>query len=167
MSIFKKGSFWVLLVLLVAAMAGWRFFGPTGSDINVPTASVEEGNLELQLTEVGELKAARSATITAPNDKLIIFLAPEGSWVKKGDLLVQLESEKYKISVQEFESSLKIAQAQLAKAKSDRQAQVYREEAAEKAYEALLGLKDKGFAMEPSLKSRPRRVGRAASPSSL
>jgi hypothetical protein len=55
MSIFKKGSFWVLLLLVVAALAGWRFFGGGGSEINVPTASVEEGNLELELTEVGEL----------------------------------------------------------------------------------------------------------------
>ena len=125
MSIFKKGWFRVLLVLAIAAIIGWRLLGAGGSDINVPTAEVEQGSLSLQLTEVGELKAERSSTISAPNDKLIIYLAPEGSWVKKGDLLVQLESEKYKISVQEFESSLDVALAQLEKAKADRQAQIY------------------------------------------
>jgi multidrug efflux pump subunit AcrA (membrane-fusion protein) len=123
MKVFKKGWFRMLLLLAVAAVIGWRFVGTTGADLNVPTADVVQGNLELQLTEVGELKAERSSTISAPNDKLILFLAPEGSWVKKGDLLVQLESEKYKINVQESESSLQVALAQLAKAQADRQAQ--------------------------------------------
>ena len=148
MNIFKKGWFRMLLLIAVVAIGGWRFMGTTGADINVPTADVVQGNLELQLTEVGELKAERSATISAPNDKLIKFLAPEGSWVKPGDLLVQLESEKYKIGVQESESSLQVALAQLAKAKADRQAQTYKEEGAKQSYESLLGLKDKGFAME-------------------
>jgi len=148
MKMFKKGWFWMFLLLVVAGLAGWRYMGTTGAVANVPMADVVKGDLELQLTEVGELKAERSATISAPNDKLILYLAPEGSWVKKGDLLVQLESEKYKIGVQESESSLQVALAQLEKAKADRQAQTYKEEGAKQAYESLLGLKEKGFAME-------------------
>ena len=148
MKLFKKGWFWMLLLIAAAGIAGWRYMGTTGIVANIPMADVVEGNLNLQLTEVGELKAERSATISAPNDKLIMFLAPEGSWVKAGDLLVQLESEKYKIGVQESESSLQVALAQLEKAKADRQAQTYKEEGAKQSYESLLGLKEKGFAME-------------------
>jgi len=148
MKMLKKGWFLVLLLIAVAAFAGWRFLGISGAELSVPTADVMQGSLELQLTEVGELKAERSATISAPNDKLIIFLAPEGSWVKKGDLLVQLESEKYKIGVQEAESALQVAIAQLEKAKAEKQAQIYKEEGAKQSYESLLGLKEKGFAME-------------------
>jgi RND family efflux transporter MFP subunit len=148
MNVFKKGWFRMLLLLAVAAIVGWRFLGTTGAELAVPTAEVQQGSLDLQLTEVGELKAERSATIAAPNDKLIKYLAPEGSWVKEGDLLVQLESEKYRIGVQEAESALHVAEAQLQKAIADRQAQVYKEQGAKQNYESLLGLKEKGFAME-------------------
>jgi multidrug efflux pump subunit AcrA (membrane-fusion protein) len=102
----------------------------------------------MNITEVGELKATRSSTVSAPNDKMILFLAPEGSWVKPGDLLVQLESEKYKIGIQESQSALERQAAQLRKAQSDLDAQRFKEEAMKKQYESLLGLKAKGFAME-------------------
>jgi RND family efflux transporter MFP subunit len=147
-TILQKMWFRVALGLAVVALVGWRFAASGGGEIQVPTADVQQGDLTLTLSEVGELKATRSATISAPNDKLIIYLAPEGSWVKKGDLLVQLESEKYKIGISEQQSALDKAVAQLKKAESDLESQRFKEEAAKKNYESLLGLKAKGFAME-------------------
>ena len=147
----RSGKAWfpVLLILGAIGLVAWRLAAPTsGSDSDVPTAEVVRGNLELTLSETGELKAKRSATITAPNDKLITYLAPEGSWVKKGDLLVSLESGKYQIEASEGQSTVLSARAMLDKAKSDLEAQKFKEEAAKKQYEALLELKQKGFAME-------------------
>jgi len=136
----------VALVIVIALVA-WRIAVSGGDDANIPMVTVERGPLTMTLEETGELKAKRSATVTAPNDKLITYLAPEGSWVKEGDLLVQLESSKYEIGVEESNSSLDVAQAQLEKAKSDLQSQLYKEEAAKKQYESLLELQKKGFAM--------------------
>lgn len=147
-NILRKTWFRIAVGLAVIAIVGWRFAASNGGAIDIPTAEVQKGNLSMSLSEVGELQATRSATISAPNDKLILFLAPEGSWVKKGDLLVQLESEKYKIGIQEQQSTLDAANAQAKKAQSDLESQLYREEAAKKQYESLLGLKEKGFAME-------------------
>jgi RND family efflux transporter MFP subunit len=146
--ILRKLWFRVAVGLAVVAIVGWRLAASSGGDIQIPTADVMKGDLTMNITEVGELKATRSATISAPNDKLIIFLAPEGSWVKPGDLLVQLESEKYKIGITESQSALDRQNAQLKKAQSDLESQRFKEEAAKKQYESLLGLKEKGFAME-------------------
>ena len=140
---FSTAAFLAIAIALVA----WRLAGSSGEVTDIPMVTVQQGPLSMTLEETGELKAKRSATITAPNDKLITFLAPEGSWVKEGDLLVQLESAKYEIGVQESRSSLDVAEAQQSRAQADLQAQLYKEEAAKKQYEALLELQKKGFAM--------------------
>ena len=147
-NIFRKARFWGALILVVAAIVGWRFAVSTTHEIQIPTAEVQKGSLTLTLTEIGELKATRSATIGAPNDKLITYLAPEGTFVKKGDLLVQLESEKYKIQIDESQAGFEASVADHKKAISDLESQKYKEEGAKKQYESLLGLKEKGFAME-------------------
>jgi len=146
--ILQKLWFRVAIGLAIVGLVGWRFAASSGAEIQIPVAEVQHGDLTLNLSEVGELKATRSATVSAPNDKLILYLAPEGTWVKKGDLLVQLESEKYKIGITEQSSALDRAIAQLKQAESDLQSQRYKEESAKKNYEALNGLKEKGFAME-------------------
>jgi len=148
MQFFRSMAFRILLAVVVVALVGWRIAGSSGGDVAVPTADVQHGDLTLVLTEVGELKATRSSTVSAPNDKLIIYLAPEGSWVKAGDLLVQLESEKYKIGINEQASVVSKAVASMKKAQSDLESQRYREESAQKNYQSLLELKKKGFAMD-------------------
>jgi RND family efflux transporter MFP subunit len=137
----------IAALVVVIALVAWRFAASGSDHAEIPVVTVERGPLAMTLEETGELKAKRSATITAPNDKLITYLAPEGSWVKEGDLLVQLESAKYEINVQELQSALEVAKAQQEKAKADLQAQLYKEEAAKKQYESLLELQNKGFAM--------------------
>jgi HlyD family secretion protein len=147
----RKAWFPVLLILGAIGLVAWRLAAPAsggGSNSDIPTAEVAKGNLELTLSETGELKAKRSATITSPNDKLITYLAPEGSWVKKGDLLLSLDSSKYAIEASEGQSSVQVARSMLDKAKSDLESQRFKEEAAKKQYESLLELKQKGFAME-------------------
>jgi RND family efflux transporter MFP subunit len=147
-NILQKLWFRVAIGLAVVALVGWRFAAGGDGDLQIPTAEVQKGDLTLTLSEIGELKATRSATISAPNDKLIIYLAPEGSWVKTGDLLVQLESQKYKIGVDEQQSTVDKSFAELKKAQSDLEAQKFKEQGAQRQYESLLGLKEKGFAME-------------------
>jgi RND family efflux transporter MFP subunit len=147
-SILRKLWFRILAAVAVVGLVGWRFAASSSGDFDIPTAEVAQGDLTLTLSEVGELKATRSATISAPNDKLIIYLVPEGTWVKPGDLLVQLESAKYKIGITEQQSALDRQAAQLRKAQSDLEAQRFKEQAAKQQYESLLELKKKGFAME-------------------
>lgn len=147
-SILRNLWFRIAAAVVVVALAGWRIAGSTSGSFDIPTADVQHGELTLTLSEVGELRATRSATVSAPNDKLITYLIPEGTWVKEGDLLLQLESAKYKIGITEQKSALDRQAAQLRKAQADLEAQRYKEQSAKKQYESLLELKGKGFAME-------------------
>jgi multidrug efflux pump subunit AcrA (membrane-fusion protein) len=147
-SILRNLWFRIAVAVVAVSLVGWRIAASNAGSFDIPTADVQHGELTLTLSEVGELKATRSATVSAPNDKLITYLVPEGSWVKQGDLLVQLESAKYKIGITEQQSALDRQAAQLRRAQADLDAQRYKEQAAKKAYESLLELKNKGFAMD-------------------
>ena len=115
---------------------------------NIPAAKVKLGQVTIKITETGDLRAQDQVTISAVNDKQIIWLAPEGKWVKEGDTLIVFASEKYVISSGEAQSSLLVAKADLSRAMSDLQAQQAKEEAARKNYESLPELAKKGFVME-------------------
>jgi RND family efflux transporter MFP subunit len=117
----------------------------TGS---IPTAKVKRGQVVIKITETGELRAQYQATISAVNDKQLIWMAPEGQWVQEGDTLIKYASEKYVISSGEAHSALLVAKADLTKAMSDLEAQQTKEEAARKNYESLPELAKKGFVME-------------------
>jgi len=77
-------------VLLGAARFARR--GP-----NLPTIEVRRGEFLDSLQFRGEMKALKSLTISAPSeagDLQIIKLAPEGTVVKSGDLVVQFDGTK-------------------------------------------------------------------------
>lgn len=115
---------------------------------NIPTAKVKLGQVVIKITETGELRAQDQVTISAINDKQLIWMAPEGKWVQQGDTLIKYASEKYVISSDEAQSGLLVAKADLIRAMSDLEAQRTKEEAARKSYESLPELAKKGFVME-------------------
>lgn len=117
----------------------------------VPKAKVKRGAVTIKITEIGELRAQEQVTISAINDKQIIWLVPEGKWVETGDTLVVFESEKYMISRGEAYSQVLVEKAGMTQAESDLEAQRTKEEAARKNYETLPELVKKGFIMESEL----------------
>lgn len=121
--------------------------GMFGSDEaqSIPTTDVKRGHVRITITESGELRAENQATITAPTDKQIIWLAPEGTWVKEGDALVKFESQKYVIQRDSAQSALEVAQAELQAALSDLDGQRNAERKSYLDYQALPELAKKGF----------------------
>jgi HlyD family secretion protein len=115
---------------------------------NIPTTKVKSGQIAIKITETGDLRAQDQVTLSAINDKQIIWMAPEGQWVQAGDTLIMYASEKYVISSGEAHSGHLVAKADLVKAFSDLEAQKTKEEAARKSYESLPELAKKGFVME-------------------
>ena len=63
--------------LLLVALP-FTFCAGAGSDASIPSAPVKRGNVRITLSETGELRAEHQATIQATNDKMIVWLAPEG-----------------------------------------------------------------------------------------
>lgn len=141
-----KRALYVGLPLIALA-----FFLQQGSSIggssnqSIPTAPVKRGDVTITITEAGELRAQHQATIQAPTDKQIIWLAPEGEWVDAGEPLVKFESTKYEIAKASATSSLEVTQSDLEGALSDLEGQKNAEEAARLEYKALPELAEKGF----------------------
>jgi len=102
----------------------------------------------IKVTESGELRARDQITISAVNDKQILWLCPEGRFVQSGDTLVVFESEKYVISSSEAHSGLLVARAELEQAQNNLEAQAAKEEAARQRYQSLPELEKKGFVMD-------------------
>jgi HlyD family secretion protein len=135
-------------VVIVGLISGGSLVISNHDGAPLSITPVKRGDITIKITESGELRAQDQITISAINDKQIIWMAPEGEWVEEGDTLIVLASEKYVISSGEAHSSLLVAKADLNKAISDLHAQQAKEEAARKNYESLPELAKKGFVME-------------------
>jgi RND family efflux transporter MFP subunit len=112
---------------------------------------VERGEVRITVTEAGELRAAHQATISAPTDKQIVWLVPEGSVVAEGDDLVRFESQKYEIAKSGALSALAVAKADLQRARSDLVGHRATEERARLEYVSLPPLAEKGFITQNEL----------------
>jgi RND family efflux transporter MFP subunit len=136
------------LALAVAAAVGGD------ADLGrIPTARVERGDVRITIVESGELRAEEQATISAVNDKQIIWLVPEGTRVAEGDLLVRFESQKYEIMKGTAESALAVARADLSKAIGQLEAQRAAQEKARLDYASLPELAEKGYVNRSELDS--------------
>ncbi|RME00755.1 MAG: hypothetical protein D6814_02970, partial [Calditrichaeota bacterium] len=68
--------------VVIVLFLGSRMLISDNPDTEIPTAVVKKGDVVIKITEAGELRATNQATISAINDKQILWLAPEGAWVE-------------------------------------------------------------------------------------
>jgi len=61
------------------------------------TFTVKREDFTVKITEIGELRALKSVTILAQKDGPIAYLKPEGSIVKRGDVLVRFDSSEFEV----------------------------------------------------------------------
>lgn len=98
----------VALVLLGARLASTE---PT-----IPTSKVIRGTFQNLLRLRGEVKARRSIVLNAPmraGQLMIIKMTPDGTSVKKGDIIVQFDSSKLEQTLSDDKSALATAEAQI------------------------------------------------------
>jgi hypothetical protein len=136
--------------LVLGVIVATQMRAPTPGSA-VPTIRVERGDVRITVTESGELRAAHQATISAPTDKQIVWLVPEGTVVAEGDDLVRFEFRKYEIAKSTAESSLAVARADLQRALSDVVGHRATEERARLEYVSLPPLAEKGFITQNEL----------------
>ncbi|MFN4181805.1 MAG: HlyD family secretion protein, partial [bacterium] len=99
---------WFLAIVILVLIGGimWASYqiGPNNrakiSLQSLPTAKAEKGTFVLKLSVVGEIQTTRSQSITAPFNGKIVYLADEG-FVKKGDLLAELDTEELRTQLRE------------------------------------------------------------------
>ncbi len=117
--------------------------------IEVITDKVVRGRVQQKVTGSGQIRPAIQVKVSAQvAGKIIRLYVKEGEHVKKGQLLVELDPEKYKASVEQARFSLLSAKANEKKAHSDlvRTQELFKRnliskadlEAAEAAFEAAM-----------------------------
>lgn len=114
----KAGKLGAALALLVMAtsvtgLGVYRARSTRGAG-RLPTAPVRSGEFLVVVRCRGELKARRSVQVSAPTnvpELRIVWLAPAGSRVNGGDVVIRFDPSSAKRQLQEKEAELKQAQA--------------------------------------------------------
>jgi RND family efflux transporter MFP subunit len=102
-----------------ALIVGGLVFGAfrlANSAVNLPTAEVKRKEFVDYLQIKGELKAVRSAVISAPygaGDLQVLRLVDNATKVKKGDFLVEFDATTVKQKLAEDQSTVKSAEAEI------------------------------------------------------
>jgi HlyD family secretion protein len=91
------------------------------SSTDIPTAPVRVGDFLISQNCNGSVDAKRAYTITTPRIRglQVTWLAPEGSMVKEGDVVIKFDATQQLADLLENESSLKIAKTTLERAKRE------------------------------------------------
>ena len=100
----------VVIAVVVAVLLGLRGGG------DIPLAGAKAGEFVISITRSGEVKALRSLTVSAPSvgGKLLITrLIPEGTVVKKGDLIVQFDPTELLERLESAKRDFTAAEAEL------------------------------------------------------
>ncbi|MHC5058820.1 MAG: efflux RND transporter periplasmic adaptor subunit [Planctomycetota bacterium] len=84
----------VAVVAIASAMVLGRSAGLAASAADVPTVEVRRGPLTISVVESGAIKSKEQVSLKSEveGQTTIIYLIPEGTEVKKGDLLVELDA---------------------------------------------------------------------------
>jgi HlyD family secretion protein len=116
-----------LILLVVAAVvvvaAVWAIVRLRAGQ-EIPVAAVERGEFTISIVRSGEVKARRSVTVSAPSvgEQLVITrLIPEGTFVKRDDVLVEFDATELleRLKVAERELVAAEAESELTLAKND------------------------------------------------
>lgn len=113
---FRKKKKMVAGGATAAALLIFGAFRLVDSAPNIPTAVVARGDFTDYLELRGDVKALKSRTITAPyeaGDLQILKITPDGTTVKKGDIVVSFDTTTPKQMLAQDQTELKSADAEI------------------------------------------------------
>lgn len=107
----------------LVGLGGWYALGPAAAaDGGVETAEAVRGDFIDVLPVRGEVRARRTVPITAPQgagELQIVYLAPSGSAVKVGDVVVRFDTSTTERQLAEKRSALREAEAEIQRATAE------------------------------------------------
>ncbi|HTK82098.1 MAG TPA: efflux RND transporter periplasmic adaptor subunit [Bacteroidota bacterium] len=116
----KFGIPFVAAVVLVILFIGFS----SSNKESVATADVRRGEFRISIKSSGEIRAANSFTLTTPRVRYgqmqIVYLIPEGTTVKAGDVIVRFASTDVDKTIADKEAELSINKSDLDKFKADK-----------------------------------------------
>jgi HlyD family secretion protein len=95
-----------------------------GPSAGSPVVEVRRGSIKKALLLDGELRAVRSRTVygSTPEDVKIVYLPPEGTIVKAGDRLVDLDSSTILTKIKDNEEKIVAAENEIIKSRAQNEA---------------------------------------------
>jgi len=106
----------LIVVAIVVVFSG-------GGGEPLPTADVQRGDFLVSIKASGEIRATNSFTLTTPRltwgQMQINFLLPEGTTVKKDEVIVRFATTTIDKTIQDKESELNILRSELAKFRAE------------------------------------------------
>lgn len=114
----------IVLAILAAGGAGaYSFVRGRGTvDLTadaLPVGEVRQGAFVREVSAMGALRAADSATVASPFYGKVLRIVDEGSQVKKGDPVLWLDTTDIEKGIEEFEANLALAEKDLVAAQED------------------------------------------------
>jgi len=111
-----------LTAIIVIVIVSIRQTQKVSAKTSRPVTQAKKGEFFVIVSCRGELVAGKSVLVTAPTkvpDLRIVFMAPQGSPVKKGDVILRFDDSGAKRQLQEKEAALRQSQASLDQAIAD------------------------------------------------
>lgn len=99
----------LLLALLIVVIV---LLIPSSEDDSIPVFLVKKDNFLITITESGEISAKEAVSITTPRVRgniKIVYLIPEGTYVKPGDVVVQFDPTEALNNLKDAEAKLEVA----------------------------------------------------------
>lgn len=117
----------IILGIIVLLAAGWWALSSDKQSSTNIYVSPRQGPFEVVVTTTGELKAKRSTKIYGPREVRraniwqvkINQMVPEGTTVKEGDYVAQLDQSELKTKVQEVKLAVETAESEFTTVKLD------------------------------------------------
>lgn len=139
----------------------WLIFRDTRAEDNTLVARVKKGEFRVMVTTSGELRATKFVRITGPSNAQaaqqwqmkISSLVPEGTVVKEGDIVAELDRGTIAARLTEVSTSLQKAQAVFEQADLDSTLNLSK--AREEIRTMELGLEEKKLAKEQAIYEAP------------
>ena len=113
------------LAVLVAALAA-NACGTASGREEIPTTTVERGDVGADIHTAGEFVATRSQLVTAPavgGNLRLVHLTPTGSRVTEGEIVMRFDTAEQEFALETSESEVREAELELQKLEADRAVQ--------------------------------------------
>jgi RND family efflux transporter MFP subunit len=117
----------LVIVLVVAGVSAWYFTPASAGEDTAVVARVKKGDFHVVVTSAGELRAKKFVQVQGPLNMQqaevyqtkISTLVPEGTVVKEGDVVAELDRSGIAAKMAEISLALQKAEAQLLQAQLD------------------------------------------------
>lgn len=134
----KKSRRWlyVLLLLLIAGIVGWLVSSRRSQPVppqavavspTIRTATATTGNISHTVRVTGQTGAIDFANVTAPmlrgpdsnREMILLKVAASGSWVKKGQLIAEIDAQSMVDHVDDLSDTIETAKADIRKRQAE------------------------------------------------